>query len=112
MLRRPPITTRTDPLFPYTALFRSPDQTITAVHRQINPCGERGRGWRAAGVEKHQRAKKQESAGLLGVDDPRELEYARTTADIGQPPVVEPAQRARPRRGGRDRKSTRLNSSH
>src|SRR3546814_6584729 len=65
-------------------ILGQPDQTITAVHRQINPCGERGRGWRAAGVEKHQRAKKQESAGLLGVDDPRELEYARTTADIGR----------------------------
>src|SRR3546814_15781855 len=77
MVRRPPRSTRTDTLFPYQTLFRS-----------------------AAGVEKHQRAKKQESAGLLGVDDPRELEYARTTADIGQPPVVEPAQRARPRRGG------------
>src|SRR3546814_8247840 len=26
MIRRPPISTRTDTLFPYTTLFRSPDQ--------------------------------------------------------------------------------------
>src|SRR3546814_3630026 len=32
MLRRPPIPTRTDTLFPYTTLFRSPD-----AHRR--PCG-------------------------------------------------------------------------
>src|SRR3546814_15805465 len=46
MIRRPPRSTRTDTLFPYTALFRSED-TI-ALHR-----GARGRGMgshRCAGV--------------------------------------------------------------
>src|SRR3546814_10257602 len=32
MLRRPPGSTRTDTLFPYTTLFRSPDQSRGADH--------------------------------------------------------------------------------
>src|SRR3546814_10769864 len=32
MIRRPPRTTRTDTLFPYTTLFRSPDQTLVLVN--------------------------------------------------------------------------------
>src|SRR3546814_2195734 len=30
MIRRPPISTRTDPLFPYTTLFRSSDPIIVS----------------------------------------------------------------------------------
>src|SRR3546814_6927860 len=30
MIRRPPRSTRTDPLFPYTTLFRSPDRRVQA----------------------------------------------------------------------------------
>src|SRR3546814_5419615 len=33
MIRRPPRSTRTDTLFPYTTLFRSPDRTQPARHR-------------------------------------------------------------------------------
>src|SRR3546814_10671892 len=33
MIRRPPRSTRTDTLFPYTPLFRSGDAQILAVHR-------------------------------------------------------------------------------
>src|SRR3546814_2437217 len=32
MIRRPPRSTRTDPLFPYTTLFRSPDQADRRTH--------------------------------------------------------------------------------
>src|SRR3546814_14958230 len=39
MIRRPPISTRTDTLFPYTTLFRSPwvdgRSVATAQHRQM-----------------------------------------------------------------------------
>src|SRR3546814_3679187 len=35
MIRRPPRSTRTDTLFPYTTLFRSPRQ-----HHGIGPCDE------------------------------------------------------------------------
>src|SRR3546814_18922581 len=33
MVRRPPRSTRTDTLFPYTTLFRSPDDTLAACRR-------------------------------------------------------------------------------
>src|SRR3546814_18297182 len=34
MIRRPPRSTRTDTLFPYTTLFRSPAQLRTLLHRR------------------------------------------------------------------------------
>src|SRR3546814_18120849 len=34
MIRRPPISTRTDTLFPYTTLFRSPSQTRSLYQLQ------------------------------------------------------------------------------
>src|SRR3546814_1342315 len=40
MIRRPPISTRTDTLFPYTTLFRSPPR---ADHREAHRLCNRGR---------------------------------------------------------------------
>src|SRR3546814_12907629 len=37
MLRRPPISTRSDPLFPYTTLFRSCWQTIPRLVNLVGP---------------------------------------------------------------------------
>src|SRR3546814_3147904 len=40
MIRRPPRSTRTDTLFPYTTLFRSPQQCaglMTVLHREGKP---------------------------------------------------------------------------
>src|SRR3546814_9480676 len=34
MIRRPPRSTRTDTLFPYTTLFRAPDDRSATVHRR------------------------------------------------------------------------------
>src|SRR3546814_12824435 len=34
MIRRPPRSTRTDTLFPYTTLFRSPDRSLHPDHRR------------------------------------------------------------------------------
>src|SRR3546814_4643775 len=45
MIRRPPRSTRTDPLFPYTTLFRSPDDPHPILTDL--PRGERGIGDRA-----------------------------------------------------------------
>src|SRR3546814_18303247 len=45
MIRRPPRSTRTDTLFPYTTLFRSPGCPSPALARQIRA----GRGADAAG---------------------------------------------------------------
>src|SRR3546814_13166393 len=40
MIRRPPRSTRTDTLFPYTTLFRSPDDG--RPRRLLDPVGARG----------------------------------------------------------------------
>src|SRR3546814_12478333 len=37
MLRRPPKSTRTDTLFPYTTLFRSPEQIFRQIGRMPRP---------------------------------------------------------------------------
>src|SRR3546814_14177499 len=35
MIRRPPISTRTDTLFPYTPLFRSPQHSSVVKHQRV-----------------------------------------------------------------------------
>src|SRR3546814_17041815 len=56
MIRRPPRSTRTDTLFPYTTLFRSPairrldgeradDEPARCRHRGGAPASDRSRGW-------------------------------------------------------------------
>src|SRR3546814_3363297 len=39
MIRRPPRSTRTDTLFPYTTLFRSLEMAVRAVGRQLDQVG-------------------------------------------------------------------------
>src|SRR3546814_15014664 len=41
MMRRPPISTRTDTLFPYTTLFRSPDHLLSlkCAHDALEDAG-------------------------------------------------------------------------
>src|SRR3546814_13918064 len=89
MIRRPPRSTRTDTLFPYTTLFRS----------RIGKHGERGRPW---GLP----------LGLSSVDTPgvypERFLYGDVLCFVG--PVRLPGGRSKG--PGRDRKSTRLNSSH
>src|SRR3546814_4890459 len=99
MIRRPPISTRTDTLFPYTTLFRS---RLSRRHAALQkrgaeqaPVGEPARNGPVR-IEAH----RLQPAGPTGDDDAFDR----------------PDPRARP--GGRvtrtvtDRKSTRLNSSH
>src|SRR3546814_1935434 len=54
MSRRPPRSTRTDTLFPYTTLFRSDDRTQSALEKKVQmlKLGEHVRfmGWRTPGV--------------------------------------------------------------
>src|SRR3546814_3595312 len=54
MIRRPPRSTRTDTLFPYTALFRS--RTPVAPHRRADPVLRRRRSG-AKGVDPRGRAR-------------------------------------------------------
>src|SRR3546814_1387984 len=110
MIRRPPRSTRTDTLFPYTTLFRSLCQLARRRHPAdaaqspaVGDCVCR-RAWRDhAGrrVVGAVRARKWRAVSASQSDDlPRHR---------GNPAVAD-------RRGGRvaaaDRKSTRLNSSH
>src|SRR3546814_9734389 len=69
MIRRPPRSTRTDTLFPYTTLFRSEDeelcqealQTDRHWHGQACPCGQASRHDQA-----HQQADPEPSRHRMG----------------------------------------------
>src|SRR3546814_12176571 len=43
MIRRPPRSTRTDTLFPYTTLFRSDDEALDAIRDALDAGGESAR---------------------------------------------------------------------
>src|SRR3546814_4980892 len=106
MIRRPPRSTLTDTLFPYTTLFRRRDGELAAL---LLPAAERlahhirqvDHPDRAAAgdFERHLRRNVQLQLDLL----------------VAQMPVEKALAKGFARRGGgilADRKSTRLNSSH
>src|SRR3546814_6032697 len=102
MIRRPPRSTRTDTLFPYTTLFRSAvgadeGMDLAGPHGEVDAVG---RLQRAEGLVQALQRKHGVSHGAPSRPADRRRRRARTA-----PP---PAGRAR----ARDRKSTRLNSSH
>src|SRR3546814_13995892 len=99
MLRRPPSSTRTDTLFPYTTLFRSDVLDKPAA----GDVGERAHAARAESRE----------AGLHIDARRREQRFAerRTALERCRIVVADPAF-CRDMAHQRDRKSTRLNSSH
>src|SRR3546814_16352770 len=85
MIRRPPRSTRTDTLFPYTTLFRSHDR----------------------------RAEGQEGPGRDQLDIARHLDRRAFAAEEERERgAVEDQEQDDEHAGHRDRKSTRLNSSH
>src|SRR3546814_11876616 len=113
MIRRPPRSTRTDTLFPYTTLFRS-----------AGPRGERGRRpllWRGGRI-RGDLGRCHGRGGAVGRPFRRVMApLARLAALLGAPiasatPLaggdLSTVLRIRIERGGTDRKSTRLNSSH
>src|SRR3546814_1471209 len=109
MIRRPPISTRTDTLFPYTTLFRS-----HLFGRKADMVGAVGRHARHQPVGGQ---RDQEAEGLDRAGDMDRLPVAIGEVD-GETPRRDiavshgpaPCRRRRPRTG--DRESTRLNSSH
>src|SRR3546814_7318006 len=122
MIRRPPRTTRTDTLFPYTTLFRSeafgrlplrlghgleaPAPDFAEINAGINGHGERGRRQRSDMAETEQAWSEE------GEPHKHEQRNALDKADIGAGRDPERLQRrdaGESQRG--DRKSTRLNSS-
>src|SRR3546814_6477563 len=102
MIRRPPRSTRTDTLFPYTTLFRSVERT-----------GDRDREL-AAGVQVQRRAfsAKQIHPACLGADQAARIVEDMTAKQDGMAAVGHHDVAAVDDRGRGARKSTRLNSSH
>src|SRR3546814_17812884 len=91
MIRRPPRSTRTDTLFPYTTLFRSHARWTGGLHPDDGNHAPYHREMRET----------LEGLGMaLSIADSYAALFDRPTADFVFPLL------------NRDRKSTRLNSSH
>src|SRR3546814_15333094 len=99
MIRHPTRSTRTDTLFPYTTLFRS--NSWRATEPQVPPAPLVGAARERSSRSNTTSAWEIQAFGLP--QDQRLLTWARPTTD--------PATRES-LAGTKDRKSTRLNSSH
>src|SRR3546814_5750558 len=103
MIRRPPRSTRTDTLFPYTTLFRSLDEPLDHLvgHRLV----DHALGGQPVGIDRRD--------GRMLADRVihQRLGEARLVALIVAEPAVAPHVDHNVALEG-DRKSTRLNSSH
>src|SRR3546814_7803308 len=114
IIRRPPRSTRTDTLFPYTTLFRSP----RALHPEASSLYLKASYYLLA-VGRLMTAMRPGCGPYLPIcsleDSPRWFRTPATnsghSAVSRQKPNAEPDQDDTPR-SLRDRKSTRLNSSH
>src|SRR3546814_6227096 len=109
MIRRPPRSTRTDTLFPYTTLFRSvPNRDSVATK-----------------LARHEFVVQKSAVDSVGVDFMRDLNRRGARALQGLNSNVIPLKPTnvetnvyvippteKPQLGPQDRKSTRLNSSH
>src|SRR3546814_15628242 len=101
MIRRPPISTRTDTLFPYTSLFRSVDGfEFRLLRREANAARAIVRAGRVEGGREICRLE------LRIVTLAR---HARAPPIGGEIPIIGEVV---DRLAEQDRKSTRLNSSH
>src|SRR3546814_7450739 len=109
MIRRPPRSTRTDTLFPYTTLFRSisrPDQFLGLLSG-----GRRGDGERECAGHRGRSA-----PGFAPQPAVLSVRFAQRPAPasfpiVGPRPLLAALSRLT-RKAKPDRKSTRLNSSH
>src|SRR3546814_12272683 len=100
MIRRPPRSTRTDTLFPYTTLFRSLPDLVVIVEKADR-----------AEAERHAQARP--DIGILEIHPQQDRE--RQAGEDHQPAHRRRAALGEVRLGAvaaEDRKSTRLNSSH
>src|SRR3546814_2085616 len=98
MIRRPPRSTRTDTLFPYTTLFRS--RIADIVRKGFQP--------RSVGLEAEQAAKLVLARALAN----KRREIKKVAMGGGQNPAHNAEVKRFANDKARDRKSTRLNSSH
>src|SRR3546814_4639279 len=120
MIRRPPRSTRTDTLFPYTTLFRSRDRRADRLDDSREVPTENGReGERDEGVDisLHCIAIERIDASSVHADEQRPRIDAGgwdlVDTDPGQTVIIVKAHCSHHRSpSSRDRKRTRLNSSH
>src|SRR3546814_10518648 len=70
MIRRPPRSTRTDTLFPYTTLFRSHRHRMAAHRRLPGPDQRAGRGAALRRVDRDHPARPQLASALADRDGP------------------------------------------
>src|SRR3546814_19416276 len=103
MIRRPPRSTRTDTLFPYTTLFRSAEQPLDLGTAAIS-------AWRAAADEIPGVREVLDHYAAHPVDD--EMAHAMRTAVAKQRQTLAVVAGRVSSMDAEDRKSTRLNSSH
>src|SRR3546814_15097435 len=99
MRRRPPRSTRTDTLFPYTTLFRSADQRRRAFADRVAQIAARDQ--RVAVV-----------AEIIDALVERHIVIVEAVASKGRQELGQRHADVDLESGRRDRKSTRLNSSH
>src|SRR3546814_14367774 len=105
MIRRPPRSTRTDTLFPYTTLFRSP-----RCHRRIGAlCFERPPPLRESGADGHHILCHHEAAALQVPPHlpPLPKHDKSIEASPPAPPARHPFSRARPNRAVKDGRDPR-----
>src|SRR3546814_3966760 len=114
MLRRPPRSTRTDTLFPYTTLFRSKranvSQAIWKIRFALQACDLQE--WQTENQGSHRTQHRKKGLELASVNQgskqvadmsgnsPNDTSTGKTSANKTSTP------------SGSDRKRTRLNSSH
>src|SRR3546814_8562912 len=107
MIRRPPRSTRTDTLFPYTTLFRSLKGKGVVRHIGCAAARINRSGSTAADVAGDIGVERQQRVGRRGID------LGRPIAIVGGAAEDDPvAAREHVYAPAGDRKSTRLNSSH
>src|SRR3546814_12303984 len=104
MRRRPPSTTRTDTLFPYTTLVRSPTANVHAQDKQ-GLASERDKDSYMIGMD----VAKSLAPAAEDLDLAAFERAVRNSFDGGEPLIGE---KEVLEAGQADRKSTRLNSSH
>src|SRR3546814_8214123 len=114
MIRRPPRSTRTDTLFPYTTLFRSVEHGDLLVPEGAEGPPYARRAEDAALVVDHQpqAVAEAEPAHLRGEDVRRRQHVRQLAARVLDGVDVEEHRAGNVLRLELDRKSTRLNSSH
>src|SRR3546814_18200684 len=111
MLRRPPRSTRSDTLFPYTTFFRSPISPVGRVPGGARwPCADRARFFQGGA---HQ-IRTLSNPFVSSEVETRTEEWIRLKACRSIGVARDASRRSPPFRvaAPEDRKSTRLNSSH